>query len=61
MFIDHDMHIHTHYSPCADATATAEHYIQKAHELGLKKIGFADHMWGQRCGMHNSGLSKADL
>lgn len=45
MFIDHDMHIHTHYSPCADATATAEHYIQKAHELSLKKIGFADHMW----------------
>ena len=45
MFIDHDMHIHTHYSRCADATATAEHYIQKAHELGLKKIGFADHMW----------------
>ena len=45
MFINHDMHIHTHYSPCADGTATAEHYIKKAYELGLKKIGFSDHMW----------------
>lgn len=45
MFITHDLHIHTHYSPCADSTATAQHYINKARELGLKKIGFADHMW----------------
>lgn len=45
MFINHDLHIHTHYSPCANSTATAEHYINKARELGLKKIGFADHMW----------------
>ncbi len=45
MFISHDMHIHTHFSPCADNTATAEHYIKKARELGLKKIGFSDHMW----------------
>lgn len=45
MFLYHDMHIHSHYSPCANATATVTHYIKKARELGLKKIGFADHMW----------------
>jgi len=45
MFINHDLHIHTHFSPCADASATAKHYISKARELGLQKIAFTDHMW----------------
>ncbi len=45
MFIEHDLHIHTYFSPCANETATVEHYFRKAKELGLKKIGFADHMW----------------
>ena len=45
MFINHDLHIHTHFSPCAEVSATAEHYIIKAKELGLNKIAFTDHMW----------------
>ena len=45
MKITHDFHIHTSLSLCAKETATLQHYIKKAKELGLKKIGIADHMW----------------
>lgn len=45
MKITHDFHIHTSLSLCAKETATLEHYITKAKELGLKKIGIANHMW----------------
>lgn len=45
MKITHDFHIHTTLSLCAKETATLEHYINKAKELGLKKIGIANHMW----------------
>lgn len=44
--IEHDFHIHTTLSLCAhDSSATVENYVRKAKELGLKKLGFADHMW----------------
>lgn len=45
MKITHDFHIHTGLSVCADKDATVEHYIAKAKELGLKKIGFSNHFW----------------
>lgn len=45
MNITHDFHIHTKLSPCAKETATVQHYLKKAKELQLKKIGFADHFW----------------
>lgn len=47
MRVDHDFHIHTNLSLCAARTVTAAHYIQKAAELGLKKIGFSNHMWDE--------------
>ena len=47
MRINHDFHIHTNLSLCAAETVTAEHYINKAKELGLNKIGFANHMWDE--------------
>lgn len=47
MKINHDFHIHTNLSLCAAETVTAEHYINKAKELGLNKIGFANHMWDE--------------
>ncbi len=47
MKIDHDYHIHTNLSLCAAKTVTAEHYINKAVELGLTKIGFANHLWDE--------------
>ena len=45
MKITHDLHVHTHLSSCANESATIEHYINKAKELGLTMIGFTDHMW----------------
>ena len=43
MKITHDFHIHTHLSHCGHPSAQVEHYMKTAKELGLKKIGFADH------------------
>ncbi len=37
MKINHDFHIHTHLSLCADKSATAEAYAKIFKELGLKK------------------------
>ena len=43
--LEHDFHVHTHLSSCAKDSATIEHYVTKARELGIKKLGLADHMW----------------
>lgn len=41
--INHDTHIHTHYSKDADSNATFEGYIKKALELQLTSLTFTDH------------------
>ncbi len=38
-----DFHVHSHFSPCARPSATAEAMIARAREKGLAAIGFADH------------------
>ena len=43
--LEHDFHVHTHLSSCAKDSATIAHYVAKARELGIKKLGLADHMW----------------
>ncbi len=43
MKIQHDFHVHTDLSLCANETATVENYLENAKRLGLKKIGFSDH------------------
>ncbi len=48
MKIDHDFHIHTNLSLCANDDATVEYYIKRAEEIGLKKIGFANHFWDEK-------------
>lgn len=47
MKIEHDFHIHTGLSSCAKdkENATLEKYLENAREYGLKKLGFADHLW----------------
>lgn len=40
-----DLHIHTHLSSCGKPEATVEYYMNKAREIGLKTLGFTDHMW----------------
>lgn len=47
MKITQDCHIHTCLSSCARQSATVEHYISKALELGLTSVGFADHVWDE--------------
>lgn len=41
----HDFHVHTVYSNDTSKKATVENYVAKAKELGLKKLGFAEHFW----------------
>ncbi len=44
--IRHDMHVHTFLSSCSkDEEATGDKIVQRAEEVGLEVIGFADHMW----------------
>lgn len=45
MRAEHDFHVHTHLSSCAKDSATIEHYVRRARELGIKKMGISDHMW----------------
>lgn len=45
MLIQHDFHVHTNLSVCAPRDAYAETLIVKAKELGLKKVGIANHFW----------------
>ena len=45
MKILHDLHIHTYLSLCGDASATPEAYVSVARDLGMKTLGFVDHVW----------------
>ena len=45
MKITSDLHIHTALSKCAKPEATVAYYMDKARELGLKTLGFSDHLW----------------
>lgn len=45
MKINHDFHIHTDLSICANETATFENYMEIAKKLGLTKVGFSNHFW----------------
>ncbi|MDD6309318.1 MAG: PHP domain-containing protein [Clostridia bacterium] len=45
MEIQHDLHIHTHFSPCGSPAATPEAYIEAANACGVKVFGFCDHVW----------------
>ena len=46
MLINHDMHVHTLLSVCSsDIKNIPENILKRAAEVGLKTIGFADHMW----------------
>lgn len=44
--IDHDLHVHTALSACCkDPENVPGKIIARAAEVGLKTIGFSDHMW----------------
>lgn len=45
MKVTSDLHIHTALSSCAKPEATVAYYMDKARELGLKTLGFTDHLW----------------
>jgi len=45
--IDHDLHIHTNLSRCCHdpKTHVPEAIVRTAEDMGLRTIGFADHVW----------------
>ena len=45
MKITSDLHVHTRLSSCAKPEATVAYYMDKAREMGLKTLGFTDHLW----------------
>ena len=45
MNITSDLHVHTALSSCAKPEATVDYYMDKAREIGLKTLGFTDHLW----------------
>ncbi len=47
MRFHHDFHVHTIYSNDTSKKATVENYVAKALELGLQKVGFAEHFWDE--------------
>ena len=48
MRAEHDFHLHTSLSFCADECATLEGYVDIAKNFGLKKIGIANHFWDSK-------------
>lgn len=48
MKIQHDLHIHTNLSACGQPEATVERYVAEAKKIGLKLIGFANHLWDDK-------------
>lgn len=46
MVIDHDVHLHTFLSACCrDEKLTPARAVARAAEIGLKTLGFSDHVW----------------
>ena len=57
-----DVHLHNYLSNCSkDRAATAENMVWKAAELGLKKMGFANHIWDSRVEGASSWYHKQTL
>lgn len=51
MKILHDIHTHDVLSNCcSDRNATAEAYIRKEDELGMRIFGLSNHLWDERVG-----------
>ncbi len=58
----YDVHLHNYLSNCSrDRAATAENEVYKAAELGLKTIGFANHIWDARVEGASSWYHKQTL
>ena len=47
--IDHDLHIHTHLSPCdGDLRQTPAYILEHAKKLGLHTMCITDHFWDEK-------------
>ena len=52
---DHDLHIHTHLSPCSgDPEQTAARILRYAKERGLHTVCLTDHYWDEALPMNSS-------
>lgn len=45
MKIQHDFHVHTKRSLCADQEVTVKDYLEVMRKNGISKVGFSDHFW----------------
>ena len=59
--IDHDLHLHTHLSPCSgDAAQTPERLLAYAVEHGLSQICVTDHYWDADAPRAHTHYNKLD-
>ena len=57
MVIDHDLHIHTGLSLCADENVRVKDYVENAKTMGIKTLGITNHMWDENirpCPLNNN-------
>lgn len=45
MLLEHNFHLHTTVSFCADKSATVKNYFDKFRKSRIKKVAFTDHFW----------------
>lgn len=56
--VDHDLHIHSWYSPCSrDPEQTTERILRHAVDSGFKTICLTDHFWDSAVPCENNGWS----
>lgn len=57
-----DVHVHNYLSNCCkDNAATAENFVRRYAELGIKVLGFANHIWDDRVPGASSWYHKQTL
>lgn len=57
-----DVHVHNFLSNCGkDNTSTAANYVKRYAELGIKTLGFANHVWDDRVPGASKWYSKQTL
>ncbi len=62
MKIDHDVHVHTTLSSCHhDDRHTPANILPRAAELGLRTVGFANHMWDRAVPGASDWYARQDL
>jgi histidinol phosphatase-like PHP family hydrolase len=59
MTFDRDYHVHTFFSPCADAAMSFARIVEAAEKAGLAEVGLVDHPYRPNLARHHEALDRA--